>query len=70
MQLINNADINRTIPISINNLDSISNYTAQLLNNDFNLTEHDSLVTIDGTNITVAIPPRSLVVLALDAVWS
>lgn len=70
MQLINNADVEQTVPISIGYLQSITNSTVLLLNNDFNLTTNGSLVTIDGVSVTATIPPRSLVVLAVDAVWS
>lgn len=69
MQIINNADEERTVPISIDQLRDITNYTALLLNNDFDLAESDSVVETNGTGITATIPPRSLVVLAMDAVW-
>lgn len=69
MQIINNADEERTVPISIDQLREITNYTALLLNNDFDLAESDSVVETNGTGITATIPPRSLVVLAMDAVW-
>lgn len=69
MQIINNADEERTVPISIDQLRDITNYTALLLNNDFDLAESDSVVETNGTSITATIPPRSLVVLAMDAVW-
>ncbi|KAK7737860.1 hypothetical protein SLS53_006237 [Cytospora paraplurivora] len=70
MQVINNADVARTVPIKIDNLQIVNNSTVLLLNNDFDLESNDTLVVIDGTNITATIPPRSLVVLAFDAVWS
>lgn len=69
MQIINNADEERTVPISIDQLRDITNYTALLLNNDFDLAESDSVIETNGTGITATIPPRSLVVLAMDAVW-
>lgn len=69
MQIINNADEEKIVPVSIDKLTEITNSTALLLNNDFDLAESDSVVEIDGTTITATIPPRSLVVLALDAVW-
>ncbi|CAN8105556.1 unnamed protein product [Discula destructiva] len=70
MQMINNASVERTVPITIDSLQAISNYTTLILNNDFDLANNASLVVVDGTTITATIPPRSLVVLALDAVWS
>lgn len=71
LQLINNADVQKTVPVNIDYLESITNSTVLILNNDYNLTKPDeSLVTIDGANVTATIPPRSLVVLAVDAVWS
>lgn len=70
MQIINNASVERTVPISISDLQSISNYTVLLLNNDYDLAENNTLLVIDGTNITATIPARSLVVFALDAVLS
>lgn len=69
MQIINNADEEKIVPVNIVKLTEITNSTALLLNNDFDLAESDSVVEIDGTTITATIPPRSLVVLALDAVW-
>lgn len=70
MQIINNGSVERSVPITIESLETISNYTVLLLNNDFDLAANDSLVVVDGTGITATIPPKSLVVLALDAVWS
>lgn len=70
MQLINNASVQKTVPVSIDYLESVTNSTVLILNNDYNLTRDDSLVVIDGANVTATIPPRSLVVLAMDAVWS
>jgi hypothetical protein len=69
MQIINNADEEKIVPVNIDQLTEITNSTALLLNNDFDLAESDSVVEINGTTITATIPPRSLVVLALDAVW-
>ncbi|KAG8167567.1 hypothetical protein KVR01_003256 [Diaporthe batatas] len=69
MQIINNADEEKIVPITIDKLTDITNSTALLLNNEFDLAESDSVVEINGTAITATIPPRSLVVLALDAVW-
>lgn len=69
MQIINNADEERTVPINIDQIKEITNYTALLLNNDFDLTESDTVIETDGTAVTATIPPRSLVVLAMDAVW-
>lgn len=70
MQIINNASVERTVPISIVDLQSISNYTVLLLNNDFDLAKNDSLLVVDGADITATIPARSLVVFALDAIWT
>lgn len=70
MQIINNASAERTVPISIDDLQSVSNYTVLLLNNDFDLASNDSILVVDGSNITVTMPARSLVVFALDGVWS
>lgn len=70
MQLINNETTERIVPISIDYLQAINNYTLMLLNNDYDLENNDSLVMIDGVNVTITIPSKSLVVLALDAVWS
>lgn len=70
MQIINNANAERSFPISIDGLQLISNYTVLLLNNDFNLAKNHSLFVMDGTNITATIPPTSMVVFALDAIWS
>ena len=69
MQIINNADDEKVVPINIDQLTAITNYTALLLNNDFDLAESDSVVETNGTAVTATIPPRSLVVLAMDAVW-
>lgn len=69
MQIINNADEEKIVPINIDKLTEITNSTALLLNNHFDLAESNSVVKIDGTTVTATIPPRSLVVLALDAVW-
>lgn len=69
MQIINNADDEKVVPITIDQLKEITNYTALLLNNDFDLAESDSVVEANGTTVTATIPPRSLVVLAMDAVW-
>lgn len=69
MQIINNADEERVVPINIDQLSEITNYTALLLNNDFDLAESDSVVETNGTLVTATIPARSLVVLAMDAVW-
>lgn len=69
MQIINNADDEKVVPINIDQLKEITNYTALLLNNDFDLAESDSVVEANGTAVTATIPPRSLVVLAMDAVW-
>lgn len=70
LQMINNASTEKTVPISIADLQSISNYTVLLLNNDYDLAKNDSILVVDGTNITATIPPRSLVVFAIDGVWS
>lgn len=73
MQLINNGTVDQTFSVTIDALESISNYTALLLNNNFNLTANDTIVTVDGGNgtaIQATVPAKSLVVLALDAVWS
>lgn len=70
MQMINNAAVEKTVPISVAYLESITNSTVLILNNDYNLTKDESIVIIDGANITATIPARSLVVLAVDAVWS
>lgn len=70
MQLINNETTARVVPVSIDYLESITNYTVMLLNNDFDLEKNKSLVTVDGVNVTITIPSKSLVVFALDAVWS
>lgn len=69
MQIINNADEERIVPIDIDQLTEITNYTALLLNNDFDLAESDSVVETNGTNVTATVPPRSLIVLAMNAVW-
>lgn len=69
MQIINNADEEKVVPINIDQLREITNYTALLLNNDFDLAESDSVVAANGTAITATIPPRSLIVLSMDAVW-
>lgn len=69
MQIINNADEERIVPINIGQVTEITNYTALLLNNDFDLAESDSVVETNGTAVTATIPPRSLIVLAMDAVW-
>lgn len=69
MQIINNADEEKTVPITIDQLKEVTNYTALLLNNDYDLAESHSVVETNGTGITATIPPRSLVVLAMDAVW-
>lgn len=69
MQIINNADEEKTVPITIDQLAEISNYTALLLNNDFDLAESDSVIAANGTIVTATIPARSLVVLAMTAVW-
>lgn len=69
MQIINNADDEKVVPITIDQLKEMTNYTALLLNNDFDLAESDSVVEANGTTLTATIPPRSLVVLAMDAVW-
>lgn len=69
MQIINNADEERTVPITIDQLTEITNYTALLLNNDFDLAESDSVIATNGTTVTATIPPRSLIVLAMDGVW-
>lgn len=70
MQLINNGTVDQTFSVSIGAIEGISNYTALLLNNDFDLTENGTVVAVDGTGITATVPAKSLVVLALDAVWS
>lgn len=67
MQIINNASVDRTVPITIDSLGTISNYTVSLLNNDHDLASNDSLVVIDGTTITATIPAKSLVLLAFSA---
>lgn len=69
MQIINNADEEKIVPVDIAQLTEITNSTTLLLNNDFDLAESDSVVDINGTTITATLPPKSLVVFALDAVW-
>lgn len=72
MQLINNGTVDQTFSVTIDALESISNYTTLLLNNDFDLVANGTLVVVadDGTGIQATVPAKSLVVLALDAVWS
>lgn len=70
MQLINNGTVDQTFSVNIDALESISNYTALLLNNDFDLAENGTVVTVDGTAITATVPAKSLVVVALSAEWS
>lgn len=69
LQIINNADETSAAPVVIDSIVRIENATAYLVNNDFNLAENASLVEFEGVNLTVTVPPRSLVVLALDGVW-
>lgn len=70
MQIINNGTVERIVPITIEGLQGISNYTVLLLDNDSDLESNGTLVVVDGTDITATIPAKSLVVFALDAVWS
>lgn len=70
MQLINNGTVDQTFSVAVDALESISNYTALLLNNDFDLAENGTIVAVDGMEIQATVPAKSLIVLALDAVWS
>lgn len=73
LQLINNGTVDQTFAVEVAGgaLAGVSNYTALLLNNDADLEPvEDGTVVVDGTAITATVPAKSLVVLALDAVWS
>lgn len=70
VQLINNGTVDRTFAVAIDALASVGNYTARLLNNDFDLAENGTIVAVDGTEIQATVPAKSLIVLALDVVWS
>lgn len=69
VQLINNADEDRAVTLDVSAIESVNNMTVYLLNNDFDLALNESLAQASGLNVTATIPPRSLVILALDATW-
>lgn len=72
MQLINNGTVDQTFAVTVDALQGVNNYTVLLLNNDFDLVANGTLVVVadNGTEIQAMVPAKSLVVLALDAVWS
>lgn len=69
VHLLNNGTADQTLSVTIAALASVSNHTAWLLNNEADLAPDGTLVAVDGTAITATVPAKSLVVLALDAVW-
>lgn len=70
MQIINNDDESKTTAVKIQSVESINNITAYLVNNDFDLAENSTLVEVQDTGVTVTVPARSLVVLAVDGSWA
>ncbi|KAK9776172.1 putative Glycoside hydrolase superfamily [Seiridium cardinale] len=66
LQIINNADETSTSAVAVTSIDEIYAATAYLVNNDFDLAENASLVEYEGTSLTVTIPPRSLLVVAIN----
>lgn len=65
LQIINNADDDASVPVSVENISQINNATAYLVNNDHDLAEDAGLVKYDGASLTVNVAARSLVVVAI-----
>jgi hypothetical protein len=69
IQTINNGDKFETTPANIQSIEGIIGIAAYLVNNDFDLAEKASLVEFQGTDVTVTVPTRSLIVLAVNGSW-